>query len=95
MSPTYENAVNLFSKRMLSRLDSNSGKGHWSECEDSYLIRRLLEEVGELVESIIDKEHTSLIVREAADVANFAMMLADNRAKTDYTVKPEYRYYDT
>ena len=72
-------AVDDFAEGMIRKLAKNSHKAHWSTVSCDYLFDRLKEEVHELsdsrsgsVESIID---------ECYDVANFAMMIADNVSK--------------
>lgn len=72
-------AVGFFAEGMLQKLAKNSHKAHWETVDCDYLFDRLQEEVQELadarggsVESIID---------ECYDVANFAMMIADNLSK--------------
>lgn len=71
--------VDRFGKHMKSRLHANRSKGGWKGYSTRYLVTRLKEEVTEL-ENALDatpryKDH---ITKEAADVANFAMMIADN-----------------
>jgi hypothetical protein len=83
--------VNWFAERMETKLQKNDWKGHWSECEDGYLSRRLGEESTELrsaVKLLRNYQKASVkedinwaienVIREAADVANFAIMIADN-----------------
>ena len=67
-----------FAVLMQKKLDENSGKGHWSMCSMQYLFSRLAQETGELSRANKKKFHPDQIDREAADVANFAMMIADN-----------------
>jgi NTP pyrophosphatase (non-canonical NTP hydrolase) len=70
---------------MQRALNDNDHKDGWDECSLGYLFGRLGEEVQELKEAMqaIDRD-PELIVSEAADVANFAMMIADNvRPTTD------------
>ena len=65
--------VGKLSATMLNQLERNRPlKGHWRSEDSSveYLIRRLAEEVEELVENPTSWE-------EAADVANFAAMIVD------------------
>jgi hypothetical protein len=57
---------------MEMRLRANDHKGGWYDCTLQYLKKRLHEEVMELRSSRRDTR-----VEEAADVANFAMMIAD------------------
>ncbi len=53
------------------------GRGHaWSETS-SYLLKRIEDEVIELKIAIANNHSPLEIAREAADVANFAMMIAD------------------
>jgi len=66
-----------FSKRMEAKLQENDHKAHWYKLHQDYLIHRLYQEAGELWNAIRN-EPAENIVKEAADVANFAMMIADN-----------------
>lgn len=71
--------VKWFAQQMELQLSANDHKGGWNKCEYDYLINRLEEEIEELraLEGIPDIS-TAQVIREAADVANFAMMIADN-----------------
>lgn len=77
--------VRWFARKMEERLRANDHKGGWNNCDTEWLLGRLNEEVEEL-ESEFDRKERSghailrpeSIAREAADVANFAMMIADN-----------------
>lgn len=62
-----------FAQKMEERLAANDDKGGWGTESDEYLIKRIKEETEELEVAI-----NSQIADEAADVANFAMMIADN-----------------
>ena len=73
------NTVAWFAAEMRMKLYENRHKGGWRDCTTAYLLRRLLEEVGELVEAQADGRQIS--AEEAADVANFCMMLADPSRK--------------
>lgn len=72
-------AVAIFAEEMERTLRENDHKAGWHECPDIYLISRLKQEVLELCEALsgpsTDRRH---ILKEATDVANFAMMIADN-----------------
>lgn len=65
---------------MLRKLERNRGKLHWRDAEvrDTYLINRLREELMELEEAVASGS-AQRTWDEAADVANFAAMLADRR----------------
>lgn len=70
--------VQRFALAMEERLKANDHKGGWENCTTSYLWRRLVEESGELEEELAkDLTDGRVVLHEAADVANFAMMLAD------------------
>lgn len=65
----------------LCEYDETKGTDGWLIDTRGFLVRRLLEEVGELVEAFmylpIDEDGVRRIVQEAVDVGNFAMMIAD------------------
>jgi NTP pyrophosphatase (non-canonical NTP hydrolase) len=61
---------------MEQKLRANDHKGGWDDDTLGALFARLLEEVEEL-RAGIDLRSGSCIIDEAADVANFCMMLAD------------------
>ena len=80
-----------FARHMEAKLRENDGKRHWGNCDVGYLRRRLRTETRELF-ALLDRERrrparmsaetAREIAREAADVANFAMMIADNAERT-------------
>lgn len=69
--------VAWFSGVMEERLRANDHKGGWSHCSQRFLLARIFEEVFELEAAIENGAIPADIESEAADVANFAMMLAD------------------
>lgn len=82
-----------FANLMEEILKRNDHKGGWNECSALWLLAKLSEEVGELG-SILAELHfpdgvtlllTAQMVRsireEAADIANIAMMIADNASR--------------
>lgn len=83
-------ALNNFSLQMEQVLRKNDHKGGWSECSRSYLFNSLIAEVFELFKVLKPDEHHTIfgdsdidpdkIVEECCDIANFAMMIADNHA---------------
>jgi hypothetical protein len=73
MRPT----LKWFAEQMETKLQENDYKHGWENCTTSYLIGRLDEELNELKAGLV-KGSPSQIVAEAADVANIAMMIADN-----------------
>ena len=71
--------VKWFAAKMESKLKENDHKGGWDYCGNSFLLKRLKEEVSELSVAVRSEFSTSeRIIGEAADVANFAMMIAHN-----------------
>lgn len=68
-----------FVEHMEAKLAANDHKAHWSGSTDSYLLMRLMQEVRELQKALEAFESGIGIVEECADVANFAMMIADRR----------------
>lgn len=70
--------VEWFAEQMEKTLQRNDRKGGWDECDYEYLIQRLEEEVEELreLEGNPDVKGND-IIRECTDIANFAMMIAD------------------
>jgi len=71
--------VSWFAEQMEAKLRENDHKGGWEDCDYEYLANRLEEEVEELraLEGDPDVKGEK-IIRECADIANFAMMIADN-----------------
>ena len=74
----YEGHVIAFAAAMQREINNNSHKRGWDRCRISWLRKRLKQEFGELERAIKSKQSAAVVVSEAADVANFAMMIADN-----------------
>lgn len=75
--------IETFAAAMERKLRAHDHKPHWSEAEIAYLLRRLSQELGELRRAIRDWSSVDDVVDEAADVANFAMMIADNYSRKE------------
>lgn len=76
---TYE-ALYDFVVVMKFKLDENiaKGKGGWEDMRSEWLYMRLQGEIGELYAELMAKKvDPDKVARECADVANFAMMIAD------------------
>lgn len=73
--------VKWFSEQMEVKLQQNDDKGGWDNCDIFWLIERLKEEVAELEDALYNHinfaDRRWEVVREASDVGNFAMMVAD------------------
>lgn len=72
-------AVLRFAREMLEKLRVNRHKQHWSGFSDAWLFNRLKQEMGELRLALTRKRPDAEVIAECADVANFAMMIADRR----------------
>lgn len=68
-----------FCAGMLHELNANDHKTHWRNYTPAWLYNRLRQEVGELDRALVDGD-PERVRSEAADVANFAMMIADKVA---------------
>ena len=71
-------SVLWFGDKMEHKLLANDRKPGWEDLSDVYLLKRLHEEITEL-EAALGDTSAEAIILECADVANFAMMLADKR----------------
>lgn len=76
--------VTLFADAMEGALRRNDAKGGWEDDDPEWLLGRLKQETRELETELVrfenasDSQKTSIkVLWEAADVANFAMMIAD------------------
>lgn len=87
--------IDWFSLRMERKLVLNHHKGHWKHVPESHLFKGLKKEVDELEDAMHIGDINS-IVNECADIANYAMMIADNMQRMnvrwiieDNIIKPE------
>ena len=69
--------VLAFAHAMEAQLRANDHKPGWKSDTLDSLHRRLVEESKEVLDSINEEAPPNTIAKECADVANFAMMLAD------------------
>ena len=78
--------VDEFALAMKEKLRRNVRKLDWRECTFEYLVERLHDETRELLNELAEAKKRVAwlphdlrvrIIEEAADVANFAMMIAD------------------
>lgn len=70
-------AVRRFAVAMENQLRANDHKGGWTDESREWLLGRVRDEVDELHEVVRNDLNSDEVMREAADVANFAMMIAD------------------
>lgn len=84
-----ENSVNWFSGQMKDELLEHLDRPGWKRESIDYLFDRLGKELAELCEAIETNQPKERVTKESADVANFAMMIADvyreksNRTKVE------------
>ena len=78
------NLIDWFCNPMLDKMRVNAHKAHWNTVTQQWLMERLHEEVYELVETLANGGD---VISEAADVANFAAMIADNHRNESNTLK--------
>ena len=68
--------VAAFARVMESRLKENAGRADWRSLNFYYLVTALTSNVGQLIKAFqVDKPE--IVLRSAADCANYAMMIAD------------------
>ena len=84
------NTVLKMAVHMDKKLCDNSHKEGWGSCTNQYLSMRITQEKKELMKAIKEFRSPEEIWAEAADIANFAMMLADNYEEY-YEDEREYR----
>jgi len=72
-------SVEWFAEQMVKRLDEHQHKGGWRDCTFARLIQELEGHVEDLHYNLLEQGRGEFeVVRECADIANFAMMIADN-----------------
>ena len=73
-------AIRRFAELMEERMKRNDHKSGWDTATNTWLWQRAFDEMLELRDEMSKARSRSpiQIAREAADVANFVMMLADN-----------------
>ena len=71
--------VQRFAEMMESKLRENDHKGGWEDDTCGSLFARMIEEGDELHEALAQiRQIPEKVAGEAADVANFCLMIADN-----------------
>jgi NTP pyrophosphatase (non-canonical NTP hydrolase) len=81
--------VQWFGEEMEKKLKENDHKASWTDCDMDYLMSRTEQELDELSKAIVDLKFgigtIEDVIKEAADVANFVMMIADNSRENSST----------
>lgn len=76
--------VRWFAEQMESKLREHDDRDGWYDCDWQWLLSRLRDEVQELqtvlacMSGFGHDQYAKKVINEASDVANFAMMIADN-----------------
>lgn len=91
----FVDAVGSFSTEMLKKLEAHKDKSGWGTMEPLPLLAKLTEEAGEVGKLLFNafegdsgsfgdlhEDELRELIAECADVANIAMMIADNAAAT-------------
>lgn len=74
--------VKWFAEEMEKVLQANDHKGGWDKCDDGYLAWMLRDNLGKLCEAAYQEpKNLQEISKSAVDIANYAMMIADNVRK--------------
>lgn len=84
--------VKTFAQCMEHKLKKNDHKGGWEGVTNERLFELLRQEVDELEQAMLN-EPTLNIVFEAADIANFAMMIGWNSLRQLVTPEQEDKPY--
>jgi len=83
-------SIRRFIDAMIYKLNRNAHKGKWEDLNTHTAFERLIGEVDELHEAILKKDNSVETLLEAADVANFALILANIAVeREDETPNPE------
>lgn len=70
--------ITEFFAYMLIKLQENGHKSGWHDATNAHLLKRVRQETKELELAIKNGATADEISREAADIANFCFMIADN-----------------
>ncbi|UOF80423.1 triphosphate pyrophosphohydrolase mazG-like domain protein [Caudoviricetes sp.] len=82
---TLRPVVSWFAEEMEKRLTKNDHKPGWDSDSFEALFKRLNDEALELEMAYYGGSPDDEFIQEAADIANFAMMIADNASKKEGT----------
>lgn len=68
--------IRRFIDAMIYKLEKNAHKGRWEDLSMPQAFSRLQDEVAELLAEVNSDRNTIKVTLEAADVANFALIIA-------------------
>lgn len=69
-------AVDTLSSKMMEKLWHHRSKGRWDGIEPMKAFRLMMGEVSELLEATLEGAEPDDVYKEAADVANYALIMA-------------------
>ncbi len=78
--------VIAFAVAMETKLRMNDFKGGWQDMSEGDCVDRIQDELQELELAVVRDEPAVVVLAEAADVANFAMFIADNNQRLGSTL---------
>ena len=73
--------VQKFAEEMEKQLKVNEHKGHWGDCDEGFLYAEMLNNahiLGNAMSAGFKGNRNEVVKRRCANIANFAMMIADN-----------------
>jgi NTP pyrophosphatase (non-canonical NTP hydrolase) len=87
-------SVKTFAEEMEFQLQRHDDRTGWDECDPYWLLTRLKEETVELEVAMKNPDgRVTNVAHEAADVANFAMMISDV-VRMEFVERAEERFAD-
>lgn len=78
MAHEYADSVAKLSQFQNQKLEKNAHKGRWEDVEPIAAFKRLIDEASELLEAVINGYSVKDVWEEAADVSNFALIMAES-----------------
>ena len=73
----YWDSVMTLANKMDEKLSKNAHKGRWEDVNPLWAFKRLIDEASELLEAVLQGFDQDEVWKEAADVANFALIIAE------------------
>lgn len=72
--------INNFDRMKKSKLEDNDIKGDWIEpVTNEFLLKKLITHVNKLENNLTNNHLKYVILNNALDIANYAMMISDSR----------------
>lgn len=77
MTAMFRPVVTCFAEEMEEQLQANEHKGGWKSCDEDCLWDELTKNIT-ILDFALANSDTPEVLRRCANIANFAMMIADN-----------------